>query len=83
MASDLYDTGKPKRIIVEHEIRHTVEVQRQRPERPWCNIDTSISCRGVRPELGEPCAECPLRQKSEVTITHEFIDEPPKMKQLK
>jgi hypothetical protein len=70
--SDLYDTGAPKRIIVEH--RHTHDVTVRRPERPWCNLDSSIACRGVRPEYGEPCAECPLKDKarSRVTITPEF-----------
>ena len=71
MTDNLYDTGAPKRIIVEHRHAHEVAVT-VRPERPWCNLDESISCRGVRPHLGEPCAECPLKPKSRVTITPEF-----------
>jgi hypothetical protein len=74
MADNLYDTGAPKRVIVEHRIvhEHRHDVLVRRAERPWCNLDPSISCRGVRPELGEPCAECPLRPKSRITITPEF-----------
>ena len=87
LASDLYDTGKPKPIIVEHEHRHTVEVQ---PAAPVCRAAPGWLCSDVVREYG-PCAVCPFKghrsggraQQSEVTITHEFIDEPSKRKQLK
>ena len=36
LASDLYDTGKPKRIIVEHEVRHTHEVVRSEDYNGFC-----------------------------------------------
>ena len=87
LASDLNDTGKPKRIIVEHEVRHTHEVVRSEDYNGFCPRSPGSpgwTCEFMRNKYGA-CAVCPFRSaaKSEVTITHEFIDEPPKVKQLK
>ena len=84
MANDLYDTGKPKRIIVEHEVRHTHEVVRSEDYNGLCPRSPGWTCEFMRNKYGA-CAVCPFRSaaKSEVTITHEFIDEHPKVKQLK
>jgi hypothetical protein len=87
MANGLYDTGKPQRIIVEHEVRHTVAVQHRERE---CIESPGWTCQEVNEEFGV-CSSCPYnliqypssdRAARPVTITPEFqvIDEPKLLK---
>jgi hypothetical protein len=62
MADNLYDTGAPKRIIVEH--RHTVEVQ---VLKLLCPANGGAQCHTI------PCDVCPHKRTARpVTITPEF-----------
>lgn len=75
MADNLYDTGAPKRVIVEH--RHTVEVREvaRRPEASWCDVEPRFQCIGSNHLQGQVCSECPFIQpspKPRVTITTQF-----------
>lgn len=82
MANGLYDSGKPQRIIVEHEHRHTVEVAR-RPELSWCYFTPSTQCVGSQHAADTWCRECPLRpENARVTITPQFehVEERKKLK---
>ena len=81
MSNNLYDTGAPKRIIVEHQ--HTHEVTVRRPEASWCTVKPGEQCIGGPHDFGELCKVCPYRSRDSVTITHEFIDPPPERKRLK
>jgi hypothetical protein len=98
MGNNLYDLGGPKRIIVEHEVRHTHELVRRADDYngfcPRSPGSPGWTCEFMRQKYGA-CAVCPFRpaaqdpqlriekpKGSSVTITHEFIDEP-KPKRLK
>lgn len=72
MANNLYDTGAPKRIIVEQNVRVTHEVVARRPEASWCELEPKFQCVGGPHVFGKPCDECPLKTKTTVTITPEF-----------
>ena len=91
MGNNLYDTGGPKRIVVEHEVRHTHEVVRRTDDYngfcPRSPGSPGWTCEFMRHKYGA-CAGCPFRSAAQapelriekpresVTITHEFIDEP-------
>ena len=72
MADNLYDTGAPKRVIVEHRHIHEVAVTMRRPEASWCAYDPGKQCIGGPYPFGEACAKCPLKPKTRVTIMPEF-----------
>ena len=67
MADNLYDTGAPKRVIVEH--RHTVEEQ---VSKLLCPADGGLHCHAI------PCDVCPRKNRPQestarpVIITPEF-----------
>jgi hypothetical protein len=72
--SNLYDTGAPKRIIVEQNIRHEVSLAKQPP---MCLAYPTWECELIRAGKGGPCAACPHRRteprtESSITITPEF-----------
>lgn len=67
MANGLYDSGKPQRIIVEHEHRHEVQV---RHSVNLCRNDPSQRCIGL--PVDWVCNECPYRKDTKVTITPQF-----------
>lgn len=87
MANGLYDSGKPQRIVVEHEHHHTHEVQRIPAELPpdHCWADQSLSCQGYVARHGDVCKECRVivrRSEAKVTITPQFehVEERKKLK---
>jgi hypothetical protein len=75
MASNLYDSGAPQRIIVEHR----GEVQRSEPQ---CPEAPGWTCAEVRQKWNY-CQTCPLRPAAaRVTIAPEFevVKEPKRLK---
>lgn len=80
MASNLYDTGKPQRVIIESDNCEPVSrkvIVRHEQERlalGQCVI-YHAKCSQVIEELGEVCDRCPRRKQAQhkpVTITPEF-----------
>jgi len=63
--ANLYDTGAPKRIIVEHEHKHSVEVQVSTVVCQDCGLRTRTV----------PCEFCGNQKRSRVTITRELPGE--------
>jgi hypothetical protein len=75
MASNLYDSGKPQRVIVEHTINTQALVD------GFCPRSPGWSCEYTRSKYG-PCVVCPYRPAAKVTIAPQFqvIDEPKRLK---
>jgi hypothetical protein len=84
MANNLYDTGAPKRVIVEHRHVESIElIFGRRPESSWCGANPSKQCIGGPQPMDSLCAECPHRPgKSRVVMTPEFevVKEPKQLK---
>lgn len=64
MSDNLYDTGAPKRVIVEHRHTHEVTVVARSMRCLNCDRDTDVI----------PCRWCdyPMKTQKPVTITPEF-----------
>jgi len=76
MADNLYETGAPKRIIVEHRHVHDVSISVRRPEASWCDLNPAKQCIAGPHPFPEACEVCPYKGQtsgpSRVTITPEF-----------